>query len=239
MLSRCAVVIPCLNEAEHIGPLVRAVQSRVSTVIVVDDGSNDGTGELAARAGAEVVRHEAPKGKGAALHSGWLRARERGFLWALTMDGDEQHSPEDIPAFLDCARAGRAALIVGNRMETPGEMPWLRRQVNRWMSRKLSGMAGRSWPDTQCGFRMIQLEALARLNLRTSHFEVESEVILAFAAAGYPIEFVPIQVIYKSEASKIQPVRDTWRWFRWLFAKAGRGGAEGHLRARKNIRDPK
>ena len=239
MLSRCAVVIPCLNEAEHIGSLLRAVQRRIASVIVVDDGSDDGTGGLAAQAGAEVIRHEAPKGKGAALHAGWRRARQRGFLWALTMDGDEQHSPEDIPAFLECAQAGQAVLIVGNRMEKSGEMPWLRRQVNRWMSRQLSAMAGRSLPDTQCGYRMIHLESLARLTLKTAHFEIESEVILAFAAAGYPIEFIPVQVIYKGEASKIRPVSDTWRWFRWRSVNARAIGTEGHLRARKNIRDPK
>src|SRR5712692_11391577 len=86
--ARCAVVIPCLNEAGTIGSLVRKVRRQLPSVIVVDDGSTDETGKRAEAAGAEVVRHETTRGKGAALASGWQRAQARGFLWALNMDGD-------------------------------------------------------------------------------------------------------------------------------------------------------
>lgn len=198
---------------------MREIRWRLPTVIVIDDGSSDETGKLAAQAGAEVLRHERPQGKGVALSFGWRRAYERGFLWALTMDGDGQHSPEDIPVFLDCAAKGQAALIVGNRMSNPCGMPWVRRQVNRWMSQRLSRLAGCDLPDTQCGFRMMNLSAWSNLQLQTSHFEIESELLLAFAAAGHRIEFVPIQVIYQDEESKIRPLKDTWRWFRWLRSR--------------------
>ncbi|MEO6183430.1 MAG: glycosyltransferase family 2 protein, partial [Verrucomicrobiota bacterium] len=183
-------------------------------VIVVDDGSTDGTGQLATRAGAEVFRHQKPQGKGAALNHGLRRARENGFQRALTMDGDGQHAASDIGNFLSASES--AALVVGNRMANPESMPGLRRFVNRWMSRRLSKIAGKDLPDTQCGFRSIDLEAWSRCDLHTAHFEVESELLLAFIAAGHAIEFVPIQVIYKNEQSKIHPVRDTLRWLRWL-----------------------
>lgn len=217
--AQCAVVIPCLNEAGTIGSLVREVRIVLPAVIVVDDGSSDATGKRASAEGAEVVRHAQPQGKGAALNSGWRRAHERGFYWALTMDGDGQHSPGDIPTFLDCAAESRASLIVGNRMANPAGMPWLRKRVNAWMSRRLSQVAGCPLPDTQCGFRLIDLKVWAGLQLQTSHFEIESEMLLAFAAAGHRIEFVPIQVIYEEEESKIRPLRDTWRWFRWLLSR--------------------
>src|SRR5437870_3783090 len=98
--SQCVVVIPCLSEAATRGPLVQAGRKYLAAVLVVDDRSNDGTSELAARCGAEVIRHAKRHGKGAALAAGWSRARDRGFTWALSMDGDGQHAPEDITAFL-------------------------------------------------------------------------------------------------------------------------------------------
>jgi hypothetical protein len=137
------------------------------------------------------------------------------------MDGDGQHAPADIAAFLACAGQGRAALVVGNRMAAAAAMPWLRRQVNRWMSRRLSRVAGLELPDSQCGFRLMRLDVWRQLELRTNHFEIESELLLAFLAAGQGVEFIPIQVIYKTEQSKISPWRDAWRWFRWLAV--GRG----------------
>jgi len=218
--KQCAVVIPCLNEAANIRGLVIEVRKLLSSVIVVDDGSTDDTGKLAAEAGAEILHHDQPRGKGAALELGWLRARARGFSWALTMDGDGQHSPSDIPAFLKKAEDGQAALVVGNRMANPVGMPWLRRQVNRWMSRQLADRAGCELPDTQCGFRLMNLMVWSKLQIQTRHFEIESELLLAFAAVGQKIDFVPIQVIYQDEESKIRPMQDTWRWFRWLMNRA-------------------
>jgi glycosyltransferase involved in cell wall biosynthesis len=211
----CAVVIPCLNEAATIGALVADVRRFVSIVFVVDDGSTDGTGKLAEQAGAKVLRHDRPLGKGAALQTGWRRAREHGFKWVLTMDGDGQHSPADIPAFLSRAEKTSADLVVGNRMHAAEKMPRLRRCVNRWMSARISKLAERPLPDTQCGFRLINLDALAVAPIATAHFEIESEVLLMFALARRKIEFVPIRVIYKSERSKIHPLRDSVRWFRW------------------------
>ena len=217
--SCCAAVIPCFNEAGAIASVVRAVREQLPHMFVVDDGSADATSERAAAAGAEIIRQPANRGKGAALRSGLERARAAGFTWALCLDGDGQHAAADIPRFLECAQNTNAPLVVGNRMNTPAAMPWLRRAVNRWMSRRLSCLAGRDLPDTQCGFRLVRLDAWAALALRAERFEVESEWLLAFVAAGHRIEFVPVQVIYRDERSKIQPLRDAWRWFRWLRSR--------------------
>jgi glycosyltransferase involved in cell wall biosynthesis len=213
--QECAVVIPCRNEARFIAPLVREVRSRLPNVIVVDDASSDTTARDAKEAGAIVVSHSAPSGKGVALQTGWRRARESGFAWVLCMDGDGQHAPADIGKFLECAERTGASLVVGNRMSDASKMPWLRRLVNRWMSRKLSALAGQELPDSQCGYRLVRLAALERLRLSATQFEIESEQLLAFIEAGERVEFVPVQVIYRSERSKIHPWRDTWRWLRW------------------------
>jgi glycosyltransferase involved in cell wall biosynthesis len=214
-VNECAVVIPCLNEAAMIGPLVSEIRRALPAVIVVDDGSTDRTAELARSAGAEVIRHERPQGKGAALAAGWRSAQGRGFTWVLSMDGDGQHAPSDIPVFLECATGSSARLIVGNRMQNPEPMPWLRRWVNQWMSRRISRLTGRELPDTQCGFRLMHLGTWSAIHLRADNFEIESELLLKFIAAGHPLAFVPVQVIYRDERSKIRPLRDAWRWLHW------------------------
>ena len=222
--TQCAAVIPCLNESRTIGPLVRGVSEYVRTIYVVDDGSNDDTAEVARRVGAQVLSHSPTQGKGAALRTGWNQALRAGFSWALTMDGDGQHGTQDIPAFFAAAQRTSAALLVGNRMPNAHAMPWLRRCVNRWMSRRLSELAGKELPDSQCGFRLINLEAWAKQAIETTHFEIESEVLLAFVQRAYPVEFVPIRVIYKTEQSKIHPWHDTLRWVRWWSQVSRRPG---------------
>lgn len=213
--SACAAVIPCLNEAASIAEVVRSVRAHLDHVVVVDDGSNDETSRIARSAGAEVLRHESAQGKGAAQTDGWRHARQAGFGWALSLDGDGQHAAADIPKFLKCADRTGASMVVGNRMDQPAGMPWLRRQVNRWMSRRLSKLTGQDLPDTQNGFRLMDLRIWSELPIQTTHFEIESEILLSFALRGHRVEFVPVQVIYGSERSKIHVWRDTVRWFRW------------------------
>jgi glycosyltransferase involved in cell wall biosynthesis len=210
-----AVVIPCLNEGGTIALLVGEARQQFPIVIVVDDGSTDGTGAQAAQAGAKVIRHEQNAGKGAALRTGLRAALAQGCEWAVTLDGDGQHRAEDIPLFLRRAEETGAALVIGNRMHQAHAIPWLRRAVNRWMSRQLSRRAGRSLPDTQCGFRLLNLHAWAKLPLKTEHYEVESETLLAFLTAGHAVEFVPIQVIGQAAHSHIRPIADSLRWWRW------------------------
>ena len=217
--QRCAAVIPCFNEAAAIAAIVRGVRSHLLTVLVVDDGSTDGTAARAREAGAEVVRHAANRGKGAALRVGFQHLRDRGVAWALMLDGDGQHAPADLPNFFRCAEATSAALVVGNRLLQPEAMPWLRRQVNRWMTRRLARLTGLPLADSQCGFRLLRLEALAGVTLTTDHFEIESELLTALVAGGARIEFIPVQTLYSANASKIHPLVDTWRWLRWWRAR--------------------
>lgn len=210
-----AAVIPCLNEARTIARVVAAVRSHVPMVIVVDDGSTDATAGEAASAGAVVVRHNTPQGKGAALATGWSRAAADGFTWVLLLDGDDQHAPGDIPGFFDAAARTGARLVVGNRFAHPAPMPWTRRLTNRWMSARLSRLAGVPLPDSQCGFRLAEVAALTGLRLQARNYQIESEMVVAFARAGHRVEFVPIEVRYGGERSKIAPLRDGWRWWLW------------------------
>ena len=211
----CAAVIPCFNEGATIAQLAVVVSHYVCKVIVVDDGSTDDTASAARLAGATVFSHAENRGKGAALKTGLAAALKDRLEWALTMDGDGQHKSEDVPAFLQCAKQTHARLVVGNRMHNAQAIPWLRRHVNLWMSHRISDRAGQSLPDSQCGFRLVNLKAWAGLRVETNHFEMESELLLAFARAGHPIRFVPIQVVGQGPHSHIRPVQDTWRWLQW------------------------
>jgi glycosyltransferase involved in cell wall biosynthesis len=217
--QHCVAVIPCFNEAASIGALVARVQRHLPAVLVVDDGSTDDTVECARQAGAKVLRQSANAGKGAALQAGWRRARERGFTWVLMLDGDGQHAPEDIPRLFARAEEGGSRLVIGNRMDHSAAMPWLRRQVNRWMSRRISRLTGVELPDSQCGFRLAHLATLCDLPIRASRFEIESAMLVAFCRAGCRVDFVNVQTIYQRERSRINPLTDTVRWLRWRQAQ--------------------
>jgi glycosyltransferase involved in cell wall biosynthesis len=211
----CAAVIPCFNEASSIAPLVRLLLQYLPLVIVVDDGSTDDTALKAKNAGALVIRHGQNQGKGAALQTGLSHVRNLGFEYAVTLDGDGQHSPLDLPVLLKKAEETNAPLTIGNRMPQAEAMPWVRRRVNRWMSQKLSQHARRHLPDTQSGYRVIHLQTWAALSLSARRFEVESEMLMAFLAAKHHVEFVPIRVIASARKSRIHPVSDSLRWIKW------------------------
>jgi glycosyltransferase involved in cell wall biosynthesis len=208
--ERCAVLIPCFNEARTIGHLVAAVRQSISGVWVVDDGSSDLTRAQAEKAGAVVIRHETNLGKGASLRAGLTALGNANFEWVITLDGDMQHDPADIGQF-----SKQADLVIGNRMAHADKMPPVRRFVNRWTSEKISRRLGLDVPDSQCGFRLIRLAAYQNVHLRESRFAFESEMIVAFARAGYKIDFVPIQTLPAIRGSRIHPIVDTLRWFRW------------------------
>lgn len=217
-LEEIAVVIPCLNEGKTIASLVREVCSYVPNVIVVDDGSTDATASDAQRSGATVLTHTASLGKGASLRTGFAHAFENGFSWALAMDGDGQHAPLDIPNFLEAAEGSAAAMFVGNRMGNARVMPLVRLAVNRMMSRALASFCRSEIPDSQCGFRLLDLRAWRTMPFSSDHFEIESELIVRFLHAGFHVEFVPVQTRYGAESSKIRPLKDTLRWLRWWVA---------------------
>jgi glycosyltransferase involved in cell wall biosynthesis len=197
-----------------IASVVSRVRQHIPSVYVVDDGSEDQTRHLAAQAGARLLRHSIPRGKGVALSDGMRQAAEDGFEWVVTLDGDGQHDPDDIPSLLRAVEAG-ADLVVGNRMHATERMPALRRFVNRWMSQRLTELAGCELQDTQCGYRLVRLADWMALNFDCRHFEFESEFLVRFVRAGKRVTFIPIRTLYGDEESKIRPVRDTIRWFRW------------------------
>jgi glycosyltransferase involved in cell wall biosynthesis len=211
----CAV-IPAFNESRTIGGLIGRIRHQGLDVLVIDDGSGDDTMRKAREAGAQVLRNENNKGKGVSLIKGFGFARQHGCDAVLTLDGDGQHLPEDIPVFLERARGSGAGIFIGNRMTRARRMPLIRFLTNRFMSWLISRLAKQHIPDTQCGYRLIRTECLAQLELTTRKFEIESEILLEGARRGFRIESVPIQCVYAQEKSQINPCVDTLRFVAFI-----------------------
>jgi glycosyltransferase involved in cell wall biosynthesis len=209
-------VIPAYLEEKHIGDVVRRTLRQLVNVVVVDDGSSDATADAARKAGADVIVHEQNRGKGESIKTGFRYWLEHGSAYVVILDGDGQHLPEEIERFLAAASSGIGELLIGTRMNDVGEMPLVRRMVNRHMSRKISRACGQDIPDTQCGFRMVHRSIIPDLLGGTERFDYETEMLILASRAGCRIASVPISTVYSDEVSSIHPVRDTIRFFKLM-----------------------
>lgn len=211
-------LIPAWNEGSRLGPVVEATR-RYLPVLVVDDGSQDGTATVAKRAGATVVSHDENRGKGVALVTGFDWALERGYDAVLTLDADGQHDPDDIPKFLDAYETGRWDLIIGRR--DFGQMPFPRGTTNPFGSWLLSLALDARILDNQSGFRLHDRALLEMLDLSTTGFELEVELIIQAVCQGMRIGWVEIRTIYSvDKTSYFHPVKDSARflamvWHAW------------------------
>ena len=209
-------IVPAYCEGRFVGQVVRQILHYVQAVLVVDDGSSDNTASEAEAAGAKVIRHSANQGKGAALKTGLAYAVSIEAPFFLFLDGDGQHDPSEIPAFIDAINRTNADLVVGNRMRNLQSMPIIRRWTNQFMSWQIGRICNIQIPDSQCGFRLARKELLPVLLAPSNRFEFESESIILAARQGFRLGFVPIRTIYTDQHSKIRPLRDTMRYFRLI-----------------------
>ncbi|MEI7998653.1 MAG: glycosyltransferase family 2 protein [Candidatus Omnitrophota bacterium] len=213
---KTVIVIPAYNEARTIGTLVKTIIELGHDVIVVDDGSIDDTAILAKTQGAQVVSTHKKSGKGNALRLAFSQALAQGYDVVVTLDGDGQHSPLDIAHFLECHQKAHVDIVSGDRMHNPSGMPWIRLATNGFMSWIISIICRQEIVDTQCGFRLITSEVLKSIDLKCNDFEIETEILIKSSRKGFRIASVPIETIYRDEVSKIKPVRDTFRFIRYI-----------------------
>lgn len=205
-----SVVIPAFHEADAIADVVRELAGAAAwhEIIVVDDGSTDGTGEAAAKAGARVIRHPYNKGNGAAVKSG-IRAASAEFV--LIIDGDGQHKPSDAVAL--AAKLGEYDLVVGARSSAT-QAGSTRRAGNALLNRLASYLSDRSIPDLTSGFRCARREYLLEfLHLLPNGFSTPTTTTLAFLRAGYNVAFHPVEARQRAGASKIKLTRDGPKFF--------------------------
>lgn len=219
---RVAVVIPAFQAADTIGEVVTRTRAAVAAaqIIVVDDGSTDGTGEEGRRRGATLVTHPRNRGKGVALRTGIARACADGAGVIVTIDADGQHPPQEIPRLLGPVADGGADLVLGARERT-GTMPVSRRFTN-WLSASLaSRIGGQHVRDAQTGFRAFTRAVAERVQPAGDRYEYEANFLLDALRAGYRVASVLVPTIYGTP-SHFRSLGDTWRMARAFARHAGR-----------------
>jgi glycosyltransferase involved in cell wall biosynthesis len=208
---RAVALIPAYNESRTIEEVIAGIRPQVDHVLVVDDGSTDGTAQLALMAGAEVIRRTTNGGKGLAIRTGLARVLEGSFTHVLMLDADLQHKPEEAALLLATAVRTNADLVIGERQFCRESMPRSRYWTNRIGSRALSAFVGAPISDTQCGFRVCRIELLGTLHLRSRGYDIETEMLIKLRRRGASVASVPVTAVYAGERSKLRPVRDTTR----------------------------
>jgi glycosyltransferase involved in cell wall biosynthesis len=205
-------LVPALNEAGTIRDVVEGVRPHVREVIVVDDGSSDGTAALAQAAGATVLRHSRVRGKGRAVRTGLDHELSRTEAqYVLILDGDMQHLPAEAPRLIATAIGGNADLVVGVRRFERDTMPASRYHANVIGSRALSSFVGVALEDTQCGYRLFRIDIVRKMHLRATGYDIETEMLIKVGRLGGRIVQVPVSAVYGNARSKLRPVRDTTR----------------------------
>lgn len=209
------VLIPTFNNAGTLASVISEVSHYCSDIIVVNDGSTDGTAAiLQSFPGIRVIEYQPNKGKGFALRTGLAQAAEKGFEYAITIDSDGQHFAKDIPAFVDRIRQEPGSLLIGarnmNQESVPGKSSFGNKFSNFWFWVE----TGNKGPDTQSGFRLYPVQLLKGHPFFTRKFEFEIEVLVAAAWKGIKIDWVPVTVYYapkESRVSHFRPFRDFTR----------------------------
>lgn len=212
-----AVLVPVFNGEKHLPGLLKDIRRYIKDIIIVDDGSTDKSALLAKQEGAFVIGLERNEGKGAAIRRGIDYLRNKDYDAVIMMDADAQHKPQEIPRFIESFERSQAGIIIGNRMQDASGMPAIRYLTNKTMSKIISRICRREIPDSQCGFRLIRKDLLKKIKLSSSNYEIESEILIKAAQAGFKIESVPITTIYREEKSYVNPIIDTFRFIKLLF----------------------
>lgn len=202
---RTLVAIPVYNEERTVQRVLAHVLQYIDDVVVIDDGSTDKTVAMLPKLPVDVIRHARNRGYGHALRDAFAWADIHGFDWIITMDCDEQHEPQSIPAFLDSASQNRADIISGSRYlataDAEGSVPADRREINATMTQEINTRLGLKLTDSFCGFKAHRVDALRRLKLSENGYAFPMQFWTQIAAQGLRVEEIPVKRIY-TEANR-------------------------------------
>ena len=214
-----AIVIPALNEALRIRDVVEGALAQCPNVILIDDGSDDDTVERVADLPITVIRHAQRMGKGAGLRDGFAEAMRRGFRGVISMDGDGQHSADDIPRLIDAANAYPEHIVIGARACAAARQPTYRRIANEFGDWGIAWGCGFRIADTQSGQRFYPATVCALGDIPGEDFVYEAQLLIsASRMLGVRCVSIPIESRYqaatgpvKFRKSHFRPLRDLWR----------------------------
>lgn len=212
------ITLPVYNEASHLGQLLTRIRAVTDLeLLVIDDGSDDTTPDVIQSLGVSCLRHKRNLGKGEALRSALKAARAMGYGWIITMDGDGQHDPADLPEFVHAIRSQQADYYLGWRQGRSGIMPPLRQLSNGLSSIILSLFAGRRFHDAQCGFRAYRTDLPGLDDCNERGFQYESELLLRLSRLNLNLVEITIVTRYDGSVSRIRYLRDSLAFMRLLW----------------------
>jgi glycosyltransferase involved in cell wall biosynthesis len=211
-LDKICILIPAYNAQETLGFVLKKIKPLKIDTVVIDDGSSDETKRVALENGAQLVGHPLNLGKGAALRTGFQYILQRDYHMVITLDADGQHDPSEIPSLLKIFQSVRPDILIASRAAEFGKMTFLRRFWNRLGVKAVARLCHSDITDSQSGFRLIRTEVLKGVDLFTSRFETELELLINACKRGFSVLSVPIktQNVDGTGSSHFRPVVDTW-----------------------------
>ena len=211
-MDRICVLIPAYNAQETLGFVLKKIEPLKIDTVVVNDGSSDETKRVASEHGAQLLEHSFNLGKGAALRTGFQYILQNDYQVVITLDADGQHDPAEIPFLLESYQSVKPDILIASRAAEFGKMTFLRRFWNRLGVRAVARLCHADIRDSQSGFRLIRTEVLKEVNLSTSGFETELELLIKACKKGFSVLSVPIhaQKVDGTGSSHFRPVIDTW-----------------------------
>jgi len=212
-LDKICVLIPAYNAQWTLGAVLEKIEPLEVDTLVVDDGSSDKTGRVASERGAQLLKHSQNLGKGAALRTGFESILRKDYRVVITLDADGQHDPAEIPFLLGVFKNVKPDILIASRASKFDQMTFLRRFWNRLGVKAVARLCHSDITDSQSGFRLIRTGVLKEINLSTSRFETELELLIKACKKGFSVLSVPIntQKVDGTASSHFRPVTDTWR----------------------------
>ena len=211
-MDKICILIPAYNAQETLGFVLKKIEPLKIDTVVVDDGSSDETKRVALENGAQLLEHPLNLGKGAALRTGFQSILQKDYQVIITLDADGQHEPSEIPSLLKIFQSVKPDILIASRAAEFGKMTFLRRFWNRLGVKAVARLCHSDITDSQSGFRLIRREVLKEVDLSTSRFETEMELLMNACKKGFSVLSVPIktQHVDGTGSSHFRPVVDTW-----------------------------